>query len=240
MPDKYQLQVYSIEGRMNFLPPYGESANDLDSGNIVGGQVSADSPNKESSKEQLLAYLNKYSPQIAQEISVNIRKFLPTYVHYTIETEMSFFEGSLIISGTVILAASWAFLQPILEDSAKKALGTAFETGFNQLIEAMVKRVVSSWLPRFIKENTSAKLPQMAEPMQVKAELVTNMSANTIDSQQSQQRPPEQTQALQTSSERARPQQAIPLYFRGLVLADTLLLLIIIIITLIPHIKLIP
>src|SRR6266568_1230626 len=106
-----------------------------------------------------------------------MRKMLPSFAHYTVETEISFFEGSFIIVGSMVLAATWSFLQPILEESAKKALGTAFEKGFGKLIESVVTGVVSRWLPNFRSvKGGNHPLPQMAEPMQVKADLVTNIS----------------------------------------------------------------
>jgi hypothetical protein len=222
MPDNYQLQIYSIEGSMKLLPPYDESENSSETDDQV--------PITISPKENLLAYLNEHSSEMAQQINAGMRKMLPQYAHFTVETEISFFEGSLIIAGSVILAATWSFLQPILVESAKKALETAFETGLSQLIESAVKRVVSSWLPKFPKSMPGGMLPRLSEPMQVSAKLVKNISTGTVDNQPSQQTPPQQTPT----------QQTIPLYFRGLVLADTLLLLIIIIASLVPHIRLIP
>src|SRR2546421_3902953 len=126
MPDSYQLQVYNFTGNIKLQPPYNDSGN---------SSISDDRPIPDTFAQDLLNFLNENSPKMSQEINANMRKMLPPHAHYIVETEMSFFEGSLIIIGSIVLATTWSFLQPILEESAKKALGTAFEKGFGKLIE---------------------------------------------------------------------------------------------------------
>lgn len=223
MPDSYQLQVYNFTGNIKLQPPYEDSGNSSESNEM--------STTSKNSKQDLLIYLNENSPKMSQEINANMRKMLPPHAHYIVETEMSFFEGSLIIVGSIVLATTWSFLQPILEESAKKALGTAFEKGFGKLIESVVTGVVSRWIPKFGSDKGGNILrPQMAEPMQVKADLVTNIYSGHSDNEPSQPAPSQPIPA----------QLSVPLYLRILIFADTILLLIIIIVSLIPHIKLTP
>ena len=227
MPETYQLQVYHISGSIKLQSPYDES------GDSSGPNETSPSKNV---KQTLLDYLNENSPKMTQEISNSMRKMLPPHAHYTIETEISFFEGSFIIVGSMVLAATWSFLQPILEESAKKALGTAFEKGFGKLIESVVTGTVSRWLPKFRSDRGGTPLlPQMAEPMQVKADLVTNISSGPTSNE-----PPQPAPSQSAASQSTPAQLSIPLYLRILILADTLLLLIIIIVALIPHIKISP
>ena len=135
MPDEFQVSVFSVSGRVDLQPtppvPNGPRAT-------AAAATPAAVDEKESRIElerSVARDLNKQSQEIAASIESETRRMLPAHTGITVQAEVAFRRGSLLLEGSVVLL-SWAG-SLVLE---------AFRAEIGEVIRVAFRRAISNAL----------------------------------------------------------------------------------------------
>jgi hypothetical protein len=96
---------------------------------------------KRPPESEAVEKLNSHSDEIAQELQKEIRRLFRSSV--TVQAELTFHEGSIIVEGTIIVM-SW--LGPLALAAAKKAV----EEEFSRVIGVVTKRILQRAVRRIV------------------------------------------------------------------------------------------
>jgi hypothetical protein len=162
MPREFQLYEFEIRGESQ---PLARRA-----GYRKGG------PNDNFPEDaNHVTSLNENADQIGLEIEKEIAHFLRSSA--TIHAEVRFYEGSIVVEGTILIL-SW--LGPLALSAGKKA----FEAEFSRVVQVGVQRVLQRWIQ---------PLAPSAQPMRIEVETQESATASALN-------PPPEAQSFLTTN----------------------------------------
>lgn len=145
MSDEFQVSVFSVSGRVDVQPRRtadnpGAGANDR--GKATAGKTDDDERQKRIELEGLVASaLNKRSQEIAASIESEMRRMLPGT---TVQAEVSFRKGSLLLEGSVVLL-SWA--GALVLEAARAEISEVLRVAFRRTITNALNDLPASLSP---------------------------------------------------------------------------------------------
>jgi hypothetical protein len=132
MSDEFQVSAFSVSGRVD-MQPHRKAEKAVDGGNDGGNAVAGKTDDNEREKrlehEGLVASaLNKRSQDIAASIESEMRRMFPGT---TVQAEVSFRKGSLLLEGSVVLV-SWA--GALVLEAARAEISEVLRVAFRRTI----------------------------------------------------------------------------------------------------------
>jgi hypothetical protein len=125
MNKEFQLYVFEFEGTSETVPQQ---------------LPTADYPTDLPEDSEVIFTLNEQASKIAEDLEREIMRFFRSSA--TVQAEIRFYEGSIIIQGTILIM-SW--LGPIAIAAGKKA----FEEEFARVVQVATQRVLQRALQKF-------------------------------------------------------------------------------------------
>jgi hypothetical protein len=140
MPDEFQVSVFYVSGRVDLQPtPAAQNATGKSTSDGQSATPAVDEKKRRIELERSVARdLNKQSQEIAASIESEMRRMLVAHAGITVQAEVAFRRGSLLLEGSVVLL-SWAgsLVLEALRAEIGEVIKVAFRRAISNVLNAM-------------------------------------------------------------------------------------------------------